>query len=106
MYYTVQDVAFQLERMVAGMYVYYRQSYRSLKPTAVFPIEVELGINLQDNKRNFTDEQEIPLPSSSIVNSEGPVESQEDQRSSPLPSIDNLLLDLGLEDNPMTSSNQ
>jgi len=92
--------------MVAGMYVHYRQSYRTLKPTAVFPIEVELEISLQDNKRNFTDEQEeMSLPSSSI-NSEGPALSQEEQRSSPLPSIDNLLLDLGLEDNPMTSSNQ
>lgn len=38
----VQDVAFQLERLVAGMYVYYRQCHRALKPAAIFPIEVEL----------------------------------------------------------------
>ncbi len=40
----VQDVAFQLERLVAGMYIYQRQCYKVLKPAAVFPIEVELGI--------------------------------------------------------------
>jgi len=40
--HTVQDVAFHLERLVAGMYVYYRQSHLALKPAAVFPIEVEL----------------------------------------------------------------
>ena len=38
----MQDVAFQLERLVAGMYVYYRQCHRALKPAAIFPIEVEL----------------------------------------------------------------
>ena len=38
----VQDVAFHLERLVSGMYVYYRQSHKALKPAAVFPIEVEL----------------------------------------------------------------
>ena len=41
----VQDVAFQLERLVAGMYVYYRQCHRALKPAAIFPIEVELGFD-------------------------------------------------------------
>ena len=41
----VQDVVFQLERLVAGMYVYYRQCHRALKPAAIFPIEVELGFD-------------------------------------------------------------
>ena len=41
----VQDVAFQLERLVAGMYVYYRQCHKALKPAAIFPIEVELGFD-------------------------------------------------------------
>ena len=49
----VQDVAFQLERLVAGMYVYYRQCYRALKPAAIFPIEVELGFDpLQSSHEN------------------------------------------------------
>ena len=38
----VQDVAFQLERLVAGMYVYNRQCHKVLKPAAIFPIEVQL----------------------------------------------------------------
>ena len=42
---TVQDVAFQLERLVAGMYVYYRQCFKIFKPAAIFPIEVELGVS-------------------------------------------------------------
>ncbi len=47
---TVQDVAFQLERLVAGMYVYYRQCHKIMKPACVFPIEVELGINLDTGR--------------------------------------------------------
>ena len=43
--YTVQDVAFQLERLVGGMYVYNRQCYTALKQAAVFPIEVQLSIH-------------------------------------------------------------
>ena len=42
---TVQDVAFQLERLVGGMYVYNRQCYNALKLAAVFPIEVQLSIH-------------------------------------------------------------
>ena len=42
---TVQDVAFQLERLVGGMYVYNRQCYNALKQAAVFPIEVQLSIH-------------------------------------------------------------
>ena len=42
---TVQDVAFQLERLVGGMYVYNRQCYNVLKQAAVFPIEVQLSIH-------------------------------------------------------------
>ena len=34
-----------------GMYIYYRQCHRSLKPAAIFPIEVELGINLGEYSR-------------------------------------------------------
>ena len=42
----VKDLVFQLERMVAGLYVYTRQCYKALKPAAVFPIEVQLGPEL------------------------------------------------------------
>ncbi len=103
----VQDVAFQLERLVAGMYVYYRQSYRNLKPTAIFPIEVELSI-LQDSKRSPSVE-ESPVPPSispSSSSNKGNQENSTTGHSSPLPSIDSLLLDLGLDDNHMTSSQQ
>ena len=40
----VQDLAFQLERLIGGMYVYCRQSYNILKPACVFPIEVQLQL--------------------------------------------------------------
>uniref|UniRef100_A0A1X7V7Q8 PRKCA-binding protein n=2 Tax=Amphimedon queenslandica TaxID=400682 RepID=A0A1X7V7Q8_AMPQE len=40
----VQDLAFQLERLIGGMYVYCRQSYNVLKPACVFPIEVQLQL--------------------------------------------------------------
>ncbi len=63
----VQDVAFQLERLVAGMYVYYRQCHKIMKPACVFPIEVELGINLDPNRYESHypishDESHDPLP--------------------------------------------
>lgn len=41
----MQDVAFQLERLVGGMYVYNRQCYKAMKQAAVFPIEVQLSIH-------------------------------------------------------------
>lgn len=44
--FSVQDLAFQLERLVAGLYVYSRQCHKIFKPAAVFPIEVELGVEL------------------------------------------------------------
>ena len=40
----MQDLTFQLERLVGGMYVYCRQSYKLLKPACVFPIEVQLQL--------------------------------------------------------------
>jgi len=51
----VQDVAFHLERLVAGMYVYYRQSHLALKPAAVFPIEVELQTESTTERQEETD---------------------------------------------------
>lgn len=45
MAFSVQDVAFQLERLVGGMYVYNRQCYKAMKQAAVFPIEVQLSIH-------------------------------------------------------------
>lgn len=52
----VQDVAFQLERLVAGMYIYNRQCHKALKPAAIFPIEVELDTLLPSH--NPTKERE------------------------------------------------
>lgn len=45
----VQDLAFQLERLIGGMYVYCRQSYNVLKPACVFPIEVQLQLEEKQN---------------------------------------------------------
>ena len=109
--HTVQDVAFQLERLVAGMYIYYRQSYRSIKPAAVFPIEVELGIHLQDPKRSLSLESEnsssATSPANPSTNDVGMNQMEHPTKlDSPPPSIDSLLLDLGLEDNPLSSTNQ
>ena len=53
----VQDVAFQLERLVGGMYVYSRQSYKILKPACVFPIEVHL--ELENTPPILQDEDDI-----------------------------------------------
>ncbi|XP_064406147.1 PRKCA-binding protein-like isoform X2 [Halichondria panicea] len=60
----VQDVAFQLERLVAGMYVYYRQCHKIMTPACVFPIEVELGINLDPYRYESHD----PPPVSPDIN--------------------------------------
>ena len=42
---TVQDMAFQLERLVGSMYVYNRQCHKAFKQAAVFPIEVQLTVD-------------------------------------------------------------
>lgn len=56
----VQDLAFQLERLIGGMYVYCRQGYNALKPACVFPIEVQL--QLEEKKSIITsEEEEAPL---------------------------------------------
>ena len=52
---SVQDVAFQLERLIGGLYVYCRQSYKVLKPACVFPIEVEL--QLENTLPKYSEEQ-------------------------------------------------
>lgn len=106
---TVQDVAFQLERLVAGMYIYYRQCYRSLKPAAIFPIEVELGINLEAYSRN-TDTDTDTVESLEPKEAKEEVEGQSlttGQSSTSQSEIDDLLLDLG-DDTlplPLASSN-
>jgi hypothetical protein len=76
------------------MYIYYRQCHRSLKPAAVFPIEVELGIDVDISQRysqNAGGEEEKEY-SDTI--------SAEDQKAvaDTLPPVDDLLLDLGLTD--------
>ena len=70
------------------MYIYYRQCYRSLKPAAIFPIEVELGINLKDpSKRN-----------EELVESHDFNDKSCDPEDQSQPPIDDLLLDLGIPD--------
>ena len=86
-FFLVQDVAFQLERLVAGMYIYYRQCHRTLKPAAIFPIEVELGIDVDiSNRYSRAVEEEV--------------EETKDEKAAAeeLPPVDDLLLDLGLTD--------
>ena len=101
MHTLVQDVAFQLERVVAGMYIYYRQSYRTLKPSAIFPIEVELDIvNLQG--KGLLESQSVSSTSAIITKEQGITEGdgrmiEETESSDTLPPMDDLLLDMGLE---------
>ena len=110
----VQDVAFQLERLIAGMYIYYRQCHRTLKPAAVFPIEVELGINLERYHSNAEVEEEaVEVTSGTVENGQSlennssttvheEVQSLEEQgQKSPsqqLPPVEDLLLDFGEPD--------
>ena len=54
----MQDLAFQLEWLVAGMYVYTWQCYKILKPAAIFPIEVQLGVDLLPSRKETTEEEE------------------------------------------------
>ena len=67
-FYLVQDVAFQLERLIGGMYVYCRQSYKALKPACVFPIEVQLQLhesptlNVGDAEESVVDEEDTEKP--------------------------------------------
>lgn len=95
-------MAFQLERLVAGMYIYYRQCHRYLKPAAVFPIEVELGIDLDASKRYYygaTEEPGDSILTPPASDSETKKDSTStDKLDEPLPAIDDLLLDLGLID--------
>lgn len=68
LFYPVQDVAFQLERLIGGMYVYCRQSYKALKPACVFPIEVELQLhesptlNVGDAEESVVEEEDTEKP--------------------------------------------
>ena len=82
------------------MYIYYRQCYRSLKPAAVFPIEVELGVNL-DVKRYHCETTEEPVTAAELQAKDA---SSTDKSDEPLPSIDDLLLDLGLTDEAAASA--
>ena len=50
----MQDVAFQLERLITGLYVYNRKCHKLLKPAAVFPIEVHLSIDKGANTDSST----------------------------------------------------
>lgn len=95
----VQDVAFQLERLVAGMYIYYRQCHRSLKPAAVFPIEVELGIDLDISRRYYHNEENTVEPQDDPDH-----KTTSDDSVSQLPPVDDLLLDLGLEESDSNSA--
>lgn len=100
----VQDVAFQLERLVAGMYIYYRQCHRSLKPAAIFPIEVELEANLTGvSKRYYSDEPEQSHDSDGTTQQldTGGKGSDSKPVQDTTPPVDDLLLELGSMDAPL-----
>ena len=79
------------------MYIYYRQSYRNLKPAAVFPIEVELNYLIKDSlKPTDGSPTNVPAKDLKITGSEGQT-SEETEDSSTLTPVDNLLLDLGVK---------
>ncbi len=80
-----------------GMYIYYRQCHRTLKPAAVFPIEVELGINLGEYSRAG-----ITGESHDVSNYDAGTRDQDNEQSQRSiqqddPALaDDLLLDLGI----------
>lgn len=92
------------------MYIYYRQCHRALKPAAVFPIEVELGINLEwyhsdadaeageeEVSGSIENGQSLENNPSTTVHEEDEVQSLEEQGQSspsqqPAP-VEDLLLD-------------
>ena len=76
------------------MYVYYRQCHKSLKPAAVFPIEVELGIDLQTLSSQYREgTHDVSSESHNQVEDEHP-NSEENIKS------EEELLDLLLPDVP------
>lgn len=81
------------------MYIYHRQCHRSLKPAAVFPIEVELGIDIDISRRYYHDEEETTKEEEyQDSNDNSNDNTSMAQEQSQLPPVDDLLLDLGLSD--------
>ncbi len=80
------------------MYIYYRQCYRALKPAAVFPIEVELGINPDVSKRYYYSATEEPGDASTAAATDSKTKEDTPSKDETLPAVDDLLLDLGLTD--------
>ena len=84
------------------MYIYYRQCHRTFKPAAIFPIEVELGINLEEASRRYLDAYTDEPSEPAADDPSDPVASNGGQSSSsqipPAADVDDLLLDLGLTD--------
>ncbi len=74
------------------MYIYYRQCHRSFKPAAVFPIEVELGIDLDVSKRYLNVGSHDDSPSDPVA--QEMKASDEGQSPAVLPPVEDLLLDL------------
>ena len=86
--------------MVAGMYVYYRQCYRALKPAAIFPIEVELGF---DPLQSMHDQYERSIESSDKANeSHGDESESHDNKEGE--ELNNDSLDLLLPSVPLPPS--
>lgn len=57
MYFTVQDIVFQLQRFVSGMAKYHNDCHTVMKTAIVFPIEVDLsrGTFTYDMSNQFND---------------------------------------------------
>ena len=80
--------------------MYYRQCYKALKPAAVFPIEVELGINLGDSSKtsDYTKDDTTKDPSSDDMESEDQSAESKNQDSDTAAVVEDLLLGLDLTD--------
>ena len=76
----MQDIVFQLQRLIAAMAKYHTDSHVALQKADVFPIEVDLsrGTFTYDTSGQFNDEEENETPAAMDKrNSEAMVDAQQ-----------------------------
>ncbi|ESN91862.1 hypothetical protein HELRODRAFT_187613 [Helobdella robusta] len=90
----VQDIVFQLQRLVSGLAKYHRESHEVLKKADVFPIEVDLsrGTFTYDTTGQYNDEEENHDDAPPANESKGSqIESQSEFANSTISTVNNNL---------------